>query len=362
MTTSNSELTPKEILALVCGCEEYEVGLLTEVLTFQEKFSLSKIDSREMQGLQELLFRIMTTSYDLMSKKIIDGVSLQKAIVEAASVINRQVQRYSGNYGSLVNEYGLTPLHLKVLSRKMSVDIIHCADDKNMQMVLYRRDQEKYLNNWDVASTFREFIRQDFSFEDTIYLMHQLTLKQLKEFKNNSFEFDSCVHWVKQTLMQYYKMTLEDAMHTVTSMIMSDKDLPPHIANIARPFRNQYHKIYSADNNQHYGLETLPQADILNSESVCHFLMERTPPTNFSPYGARISTEICENLVFPTGILIMGAVGALYLLFANKNCLRRVSVSAFSLFTNCKRKHNPQHPSPSMEMDVDSATALHKTA
>lgn len=360
MNKLRSLLQTKEVLAHVCGCDDYEGGLLTQTLTFQEKLSLSKITMREMNGLQELLFRIMTTSYDLQTIQIIEGLDLQNAIVEALSVINQRLPRYSGNYWSLVRDYELTPLHIKVLSRKMSVSIVTCAENKNWQMQKYRQDQKKYLNNWEVSMTFHEFMSHHFSFEDAITILHQHTLKQIKEFRINSKELDSCVGWVKQTLMLDYKMSEGDSMRVITTMIMNDKPLLPHLANLANPFRNHYNRIYKADDRTRYGMDTLAQSN-LTTDQNCFFLAEQTQPTGFTPYTARVSTEICENLVFPVGVVLLGAMGAVCVLLANSNCLKRMSVKAFGLFSNCKRKQKFQHPSRAAEMDVE-LEAARKTA
>jgi hypothetical protein len=305
----------------------------------------------------------MTASYDLQKRRIIDGIDLQSAIVEALSVINQQMPRYSGNYWSLVREYELTPLHVKVLSRKMSVSIVNCAEDKNTQMSQYRQDQKKYLNNWDVSMTFHEFMRLRFSFEDTIKILHRHTINQIKEFKANSVELDSCVGWVKNTLMLNYKMSDGDCMHMITSMIMNDKPLLPHLANLASPFKNQFNRLYRADDNELYGLGTMTNVDSLTTEQSCFFLAEPTQPMDFTPYETRVSTQGCENLVFPVGVLLLGSIAALCILFANLNCFKRMSVNTFGLFSNCKRKQKSRHPSPAMERDVESeAAALRKTA
>jgi hypothetical protein len=349
-----------ETLTHICGCEEYEGALLARDLTHQEKIRLSQITIREMNGVQELLFRIMTASYDLDRYKIINGVDWQSAIAEALEIIYKLRPRYSGSYAYLVYEYGITPLHIKIISRKISVNIIHCADKTNGELREFREAQRKYLRNWDVMMTFDLFIRHHFSFEDTIKILHQHTLKQVKEIKNHARELDSCVGWARDTLMQYDNLYEVEAMRIITSMIINDKPLPPHQANIARPFRNQFNRLFSAENNPRHDNDTFHTIINVSSDYRCDFLAEKIPSTNFQPYGDSI-TSSCENLLWPSGIFLLGAAGAFYLIFGCSS-LKKISNHALSLFSNCRRKEKSQQPPHSTEMDVESQAKPSKTA
>jgi hypothetical protein len=332
--------------------DEYNDAILASSLTPAETLDLCQVTDRQMRGVQELLFRIMTSSYDFEKYRPLYGMDFNSAITEALSVMHHHQAKFAGNYAQLVYEYALTPLHIKILSRKSSVNILDCADKKNADMLLFRNAQRTYLRNRDISLAFHELlIRHYFSFEETIKILRQLSQQQIIDLKKNARDLDSCVGWVKDNLLQYSKFSEEESMSLITSMIINDKPLLPHHANMANVFRAQYYRLFRAENYTSIdGFQNLSEVTLPRR---CDFLAERTATANLQPYESRMDSS-CEKLIIPSAILFLGIAGCFYFLLNHSNPIKKLYNNTIGLFCRSKKKAEvtPEHPFHTSETDV----------
>jgi hypothetical protein len=348
----------KRLLEEKYGFSPREATVFVETADIPDLNVLATVPDEQILAMQIVLFRIMTTPYNLDTQRVIFDMDYTDVIREADSILNGNPPTYDGHYELLAGFLRLNRLHLTLISNAVWNKLITCANYYNENALDERKNSVNLLARPDYKSGLERLNVLSLNFNDKIKILQTLNPIQVRVLKTNTnlYYLRSHIEWVMQTLTGYYSATAQEARSIAVSMLLQEPQ-PNHLQSLGRVLFNYYRFIFtnsSVDFNesvaQHYN--SIPKVRYKNtfchllgnskerslSEDVAFSKMQNLQKVNEKNGSRLYCADGMETFLFL--LIIFGAMGYCYYLYNRLSPVKSTCCRRFGFIHNMSSKKN----------------------